>query len=111
VLAIKFDSFDNTCNKISFQMYFKCICCVCRLVKEILMQVHKERRADPHRGRVPEKMYRIQGNAIDALHTGVEVYLVGMLEHANLCALHAGRVTVQPRDIQLARRIRGEASF
>ncbi|XP_022796920.1 histone H3-like [Stylophora pistillata] len=28
--------------------------------------------------------------------------------HTNLCAIHAKRVTIMPKDIQLARRIRGE---
>ncbi len=37
-----------------------------------------------------------------------EVYLVGVFEDSNLCAIHAKRVTVFPKDIQLARRIRGE---
>ena len=46
--------------------------------------------------------------AVDALHEAVEDYLVTLLEDANLLAIHARRVTVQPRDIQLARRIRGD---
>ena len=37
-----------------------------------------------------------------------EAYLVGVMEDANLCAIHAKRVTVMPSDIALARRIRGE---
>ena len=46
--------------------------------------------------------------AMEALHEASEAYLVGLLEDANLIAIHACRVTLQPRDIQLARRIRGE---
>ena len=34
-----------------------------------------------------------------------EAYLVGLDEDVNLCALHAKRVTIMPKDIQLARRI------
>ena len=34
--------------------------------------------------------------------------MVRVLADANLLAIHAQRVTVQPRDIQLAHRIRGE---
>ena len=37
-----------------------------------------------------------------------EAYLVGLLEDSNLCDIHTKRVTIMPRDIQLARRIRGE---
>ncbi|CAI0411574.1 unnamed protein product, partial [Linum tenue] len=33
--------------------------------------------------------------------------LVGLFEDTNLCAIHARRVTIMPKDIQLARRIRG----
>ncbi|TXG53038.1 hypothetical protein EZV62_022207 [Acer yangbiense] len=36
------------------------------------------------------------------------LYLVGLFEDTNLCAIHAKRVTIMPEDIQLARRIRGE---
>ena len=37
-----------------------------------------------------------------------EAYLVGLFEDTNLCAIHAKRVTIRPKDIQLARRFRGE---
>eukprot|EP00730_Choanoeca_flexa_P007078 TRINITY_DN12275_c1_g9_i2.p1 TRINITY_DN12275_c1_g9~~TRINITY_DN12275_c1_g9_i2.p1 ORF type:complete len:173 (+),score=19.65 TRINITY_DN12275_c1_g9_i2:204-722(+) len=37
-----------------------------------------------------------------------EAYLVGLFEDANLCAIHGKRVTIMPRDVQLARRMRGE---
>ena len=37
-----------------------------------------------------------------------QAYLVGLFEDTNLCAIHAKRVTIMPKDIQLARRIRGE---
>jgi histone H3/H4 len=33
--------------------------------------------------------------------------MVYLFEDANLCAIHAKRVTVMKQDIQLARRIRG----
>ncbi|KAF6159229.1 hypothetical protein GIB67_032000, partial [Kingdonia uniflora] len=42
------------------------------------------------------------------LHEAAEAYLVGLFEDTNLCAIHAKRVTIMPKDIQLARRIRGE---
>ena len=49
-----------------------------------------------------------QSGAIMALQEASEAYLVGLLEDSNLCAIHAKRVTIMPKDIQLARRIRGE---
>lgn len=51
---------------------------------------------------------RFQSTALLALQEACEAYIVGVFEDANLCCLHAGRVTVVPKDIQLARRIRRE---
>jgi histone H3 len=51
---------------------------------------------------------RFQSSAILALQESSEAYLVGLFEDTNLCAIHAKRVTIMPKDIQLARRIRGE---
>jgi len=51
---------------------------------------------------------KFQSTAILALQEAAEAYLVGLFEDTNLCALHAKRITIQPKDIQLARRIRGE---
>ncbi|OQR83426.1 hypothetical protein THRCLA_23151 [Thraustotheca clavata] len=51
---------------------------------------------------------RFQAPALLALQEACEAYLVGLFEDTNLCAIHAKRVTIMPRDIQLARRIRGE---
>ena len=53
---------------------------------------------------------RFQSSAISALQEASEAYLVGLFEDTNLCAIHAKRVTIMPKDIQLARRIRGERS-
>ena len=51
---------------------------------------------------------RFQSTAIAALQEAAEAYLVGLFEDTNLCAIHAKRVTIMPKDMQLARRIRGE---
>ncbi len=51
---------------------------------------------------------RFQSSAILALQEAAEAYLVGLFEDTNLCAIHAKRITIMPKDIQLARRIRGE---
>ena len=53
---------------------------------------------------------RWNGTAVLALQEAAEAYLVGLFEDTNLCAIHAKRVTIFPKDIQLARRIRGERS-
>jgi len=51
---------------------------------------------------------RFQSSAVSCLQEAAEAYLVGLFEDTNLCAIHAKRVTIMPKDIQLARRIRGE---
>lgn len=65
-----------------------------RLVKEIASEFKSE--------------LRFQSSAVLALQEASEAYLVGLFEDTNLCAIHAKRVTIMPKDILLARRIRGE---
>ena len=48
---------------------------------------------------------RFQSSAVYALQEAAESYLVAMFENTNLCAIHAKRVTIMPKDIQLARRL------
>ncbi|PLB49479.1 histone H3 [Aspergillus steynii IBT 23096] len=50
---------------------------------------------------------RWQSHAIQALQEAAEAFLVHLFEDTNLCAIHAKRVTIMQKDIQLARRIRG----
>ena len=49
-----------------------------------------------------------QGSSIICLQEAAEAFLVSLMEDANLCAIHAKRVTIMPKDIQLARCIWGE---
>ena len=56
----------------------------------------------------PDGDLRFQSTAILALQEAAEAYLTGLFEDTNLCAIHAKRVTIMPKDIQLSRRIRGE---
>ena len=51
---------------------------------------------------------RFQSTAILALQEAAEAFLVGLFEDTNLRAIHAKRVTIMPKDMQLARRIRGD---
>ena len=71
-----------------------------RLVKEIALD----------HGRTD---FRFQSAALLALQEASEAYLVGLFEDTNLCAIHAKRITIQPKDMVLARRIRGypDASY
>ena len=67
-----------------------------RLVREIASEYRNE--------------LRFQSSAVLALQEASEAYMVGLFEDTNLCAIHAKRVTIMPKDMQLARRIRGERS-
>ncbi|ODN04304.1 histone H3.3 [Orchesella cincta] len=55
--------------------------------------------------------FRFQAAALAALQEASEAYLVGLFEDTNLLAIHAKRVTIMPKDIQLARRIRGDSYY
>ena len=54
------------------------------------------------------KDFRISASSIDAIHEASEAYLVQMLEDANLCTIHAKRMTLMKKDVNLAMRIRGD---
>ena len=66
-----------------------------RLVREIAQEVGKTDM-------------RFQGSTIICLQEAAEAYLVSLLEDANLCTIHTKRVTIMPKDVQLARHIQGE---
>ncbi|CAK4033116.1 histone H3-like centromeric hH3v [Lecanosticta acicola] len=68
-----------------------------RLVREISMNMAP----------VSSGVTRWQSQAIQALQEAAEAFLVHLFEDSNLCAIHAKRVTIMQKDIQLARRIRG----
>ncbi|KAL6928974.1 hypothetical protein ACO0SA_002308 [Hanseniaspora valbyensis] len=54
-----------------------------------------------------DENYKWQSMALLALQEASEAYIVGLLEHTNLLAIHAKRNTVMKKDLQLARRVRG----
>jgi histone H3 len=51
---------------------------------------------------------RMQSTVVLALQEASEANLVCLFEDSNECAIHAKRVTIMPKDIQLAQCIRGE---
>lgn len=63
-----------------------------RLVREIALNINNQ--------------IRFQSTALFMLQEVAEAFLIGMFEDVNLCALHAKRVTIMPRDFILARRLR-----
>jgi histone H3/H4 len=62
---------------------------------------------DTHMHAIINCILRWQAEAMVALQEAAESHLVGLFEDANLCTIHAKRVTLMPKDMQLARRIRG----
>ncbi|XP_071096609.1 uncharacterized protein [Haliotis cracherodii] len=52
-----------------------------------------------------------QATAIMALQEAAEAYLVYLFEDSLMCSIHAKRVTIMPKDMWLARRLRGEDRF
>ena len=69
------------------------------------MRVVREIAADI-KGKSGKDGLRFQSSAIGALQEASEMYLVSLFEDANLSAIHAKRVTIQPKDMQLALRLR-----
>ena len=92
------------------------------MVREVLYrEFMKHHDDDPEPPRISDKAYKAgsfikcplcwtQG-AIEAIHEGAESYMISLLEDAKLLAIHARRISVQPQDIQLARRIRVEKDW
>lgn len=65
-----------------------------RLVRSIALDIDNQKR--------------FQSTALDALQEASEAFLVDLLQDANLCTIHSKRITLMPKDIRLATRIRGE---
>ncbi|GAA5907158.1 histone H3 family protein [Sporobolomyces salmoneus] len=55
-----------------------------------------------------DKQWRFQASSLLVLQEAAEQYLVDLFADTNLCAIHAKRVTIQPKDMTLARRLRGD---
>ena len=65
-----------------------------RLVKEIAGQHDRD--------------LRFSAQGLLALQESAESFMTGLFEDSYMCTIHAKRVTLMPKDVQLARRIRGE---
>lgn len=69
-----------------------------RLLRELLAD------ADPH----PEKNKKWGQLGVQSVQEAAENYLINLLEDTNLAAIHSNRITIQPKDMDLVRRLRGE---
>ena len=83
-----------------------------RLVREIAQDFKVSFRNYPFKDDFADPVLktdlRFQSSAVMALQEAAEAYLVSLFEDTNLAAIHAKRVTIQPKDLALARRLRGE---
>ena len=77
---------------------------------KLIKEISQEYRICPEGPGTPSVQVRFQSTALAALQEAAENYLVGLFEDMNLLAVHTKRVTVMPRDIRLALRIRGDQS-
>ena len=64
-----------------------------RLVKEIMKDLF------------PSDNYRMQSDAVGAIHEATEAFLVNLMENSYLCTIHGKRTTLQPKDIQLVLKL------
>ena len=71
-----------------------------RIVKELLSEANKDSNGND------SPPLRIETSALLALHEAVESFAVGLFEDMNLCAIHAQPVTIRPKDLELACRLR-----
>ena len=69
-----------------------------RLIRSVCADIREKLGGD--------KQYRIQGLCVTALQEASEAYLVALLEESNMCIIHGKRVTLMPKDIMFALRIR-----
>ena len=76
--------------------------------QKLIREISQEYRVCPNGPGTPSIQVRFQSTAIAALQEAAENFIVGLFEDVNLLAVHAKRVTVMPRDIRLALRIRGD---
>ena len=75
--------------------------------QKLIWEISQEYHICPQGPGTPSMQVRFQSTAIAALQEAAENFIVGLFEDVNLLAIHTKRVTVMPRDIRLALRIRG----
>eukprot|EP00804_Cyclotella_cryptica_P002809 CCRYP_009350-RB/>CCRYP_009350-RB protein AED:0.09 eAED:0.09 QI:0/0/0/1/0/0/2/0/139 len=66
-----------------------------------------------HRSSYPQGAIPVpcKATSLLAIQESVEAFSVGLFEDANLCAIHARRVTIMPQDMRLALRTRGDSEL
>ena len=79
--------------------------------QNLIREISQEYRICPDGPGTPSVQVRFQSTAIATLQEAAENFIVALFEDVNLLAIHAKRVTIMPRDIQLALCIQGDHHF
>ena len=87
-------------SSVCLLLQLHCFCC-CNSVGLLLFRLVRETTAAL--GKID---FRYCSAALLALQEAAEQFLVTLFEESVLCAIHAKRVTIMPKDIQLAKRVR-----
>ena len=95
---------DLLIPKLPFQRLVRASYSWCR--DQVVLTPSKAREVASQMVHLGTTNFRFQSQAIEALQEAAEV-IIHLFENANLCAIHRNRVTIQQKDIQLARRIKG----
>jgi histone H3 len=93
----KIRQYQKSTDLLIRKMPFQC------LAREVLQDLKERIHGVSH------KADSFQATSLLAMHESVEAFSVGLFDDANLCAIHARRVTFMPKDMQLALRMRGES--
>jgi histone H3 len=75
---------------------------------ELLIQKAPFQRLVRELATLQKEGLRFQSSAVAAIQEATESYVISLLADTNLCAIHTRRVTIQPKDVQLALRLRGD---
>ncbi|SGZ26491.1 BQ5605_C024g09926 [Microbotryum silenes-dioicae] len=85
-----------------------------KFAKQAVSSIKRPYRFKPGTVALPQDLHshghalRFQESALQALQEAAEQYLIDLFSDCNICAIHAKRVTIQPKDMLLARRLRGD---
>jgi histone H3/H4 len=99
VHSMKSAAFQESTDLLIHKMPFQC------LAREVLQDLQ-----NPING-VRNNVGHLQATSLLAMQDSVEAFSIGLFEDENLSAIHAGRVTIMPKDMQLSLQIRGESHF
>ena len=76
--------------------------------QKLIREISQEYRVCRDGPGTPSIQVQFQSTAIAVLQEAAENFIAGLFKDVNLLAVHAKRVTIMPRDIRLALRIRGD---